>query len=239
MPAEYGYIMRVLRRLESLLIDTGHQVEGGRVGLIVQRFSKSDDVRGVLAELYQVEGYDRFAMRLLYYGETVRDALSEKPDERLLEYHVKELYATLLTSSPVQEAHREKDGNAALAPGDLSRSLDEFDTGLQAMKRSAYTDDSFNGIERSVLERLLQLVNDLGEVARKERSRDIAKFSAACSTFLRFVLDRGLHKDVRVFNILDNAGLTLQTVLQAVGEENIDSLHQMVQLLEDPSTLFE
>jgi hypothetical protein len=238
VPGEYSYVIRVLRRLESLLIESGHQLEGGRVGLIVQRLSKADNVRATLADLYTVEGLDQFALRLMYYGETVKEVLGAMPDERLLEHNVHELFATLMAHhAPV--AAEAVAATPVETTADLTRALNEFDLSLQMLKKESYREETFARIERPPLEAFLQKVNDLGEVARKERSADIARFSAACSTFVRFVLDKNLLKDVRVINILDNATLTLQTVLETAGEENVDSLQQMVQLLEDPSTLLE
>jgi hypothetical protein len=238
VPGEYSYVVRVLRKLESMLIESEHQLEGGRVGLIVQRLSKADNIRSVLADLYTVEGYDQFALRLLYYGETVKDALGAMPDDRLLNHHVRELFATLL-SHAAPAVTPEVPELPAETNADLSRLLEEFEASLQALKRGSFRDEVFTGVDRESLEGFLQKTNDLGEIARKEKVADVARFSAACSTFIHYALDQGLLKDVRVINILDNASLTLQTVLQTAGEENVDALQQMVQLLEDPSTLLE
>jgi hypothetical protein len=238
VPGEYSYVVRVLRKLESRLIESEHHLEGGRVGLIVQRLSKADNIRSVLADLYTVEGYDRFALRLMYYGETVKDALGAMPDERLVDHHVRELFAALL-SHPAPAATPEVQESPAETNADLGRLLEEFEASLQALKRCSFKDEAFTGVDRESLEGFLQKTNDLGVIARKEKVVDVARFSAACSTFVHYALDQGLLKDVRVINILDNASLTLQTVLQTAGEENVDALQQMVQLLEDPSTLLE
>jgi hypothetical protein len=236
VPGEYSYAIRVLRRLESVLIESGYQFEGGRVGLILQRLSRADNIRSVLADLYTVEGFDQFALRLMYYGETVKDAFGAMPDDRLVEHHVRELFAALM-AHPVHEA---VNGAQNVPPtADLNRALDAFNLAFQALKRESYRDEVFLRVERPPLEAFLQKTNDLGEVARKERSADVARFSAACSTFVRFVLDRNALNDVRVINILDNASLTLQTVLETAGDENVDALQQMIQLLSDPSTLLE
>lgn len=236
MPGEYSYVVRVLRRLESTLIESGYQVEGGRVGLILQRLSRADSIRSVLADLYTVEGLDQFALRLMYYGETVKDAFGAMPDDRLVEHHVRELFAALM-AHPVREPAAAP--QAVPPTADLNRALSEFDISFQRLKRESYRDEVFVRIERPPLEAFLQKTNDLGEVARKERSADVGRFSAACSTFVRFVLDKNALNDVRVINILDNASLTLQTVLETAGEENVDALQQMIQLLSDPSTLLE
>ena len=236
MTGGYSYVMRLLRRLEARLMESGQHLEGGRLGLIIQRFSKTDNLRGALTDLYAVEGYSSFALRLMYYSETITETIGGEPEDELLEYHVQELYEVLQeAASGAPSAPASGGGQGA----DLKKGLERFDASLQAVKRGAYRDDVFAGINRAALTALLQHVNDLGEIARRERSADIARFSAACSTFVRYVLDHDLLKDVRAVNIIDNAGLTLQTTLHAAGEENFDSLLQMVQLLEDPATLLE
>jgi hypothetical protein len=236
MTGGYSYVMRLLRRLESRLMESGQHLEGGRLGLIIQRFSKTDNLRGALRDLYAVEGYSSFALRLMYYSDTITETLGGEPEEALLDFHVQELYEVLQSAAaptPAGPASGSGEGT------DLKKGLEKFGASLQAVKRGAYKDDVFAGINRSSLTALLQHVNDLGEIARRERAADIARFSSACSTFLRYVLDHEMLKDVRAVNIIDNAGLTLQTTLHTVGEENFDSLQQMVQLLEDPATLLE
>lgn len=235
MTGGYSYVMRLLRRLESRLMENGRQLEAGRLGMILQRFSKTDNLRAALTDLYAVEGYSTLALRLMYYSETITDALGEEPDDELLEYHVQELLAALDegVSGPAPAPSGAGQG------ADLKKALERFEASLLAVKRGAYRDEEFAGINRTTMTAFLQHVNDLGEIARRERAADIARFSAACSTFVRYVLDHDLLKDVRGVNIIDNAGLTLQTTLHAAGEENFDSLQQMVQLLEDPATLLE
>jgi hypothetical protein len=218
------------------MIESGQHLEGGRLGLIIQRFSRTDNLRGALTALYAVEGYSDFALRLMYYSETVTETLDGEPDDELLDYHVQELYDVLQSSEAGTLAAPASGGQQG---ADLKKGLERFAASLQAVKRTAYKDEVFAVINRSLLTALLQHVNDLGEIARRERATDIARFSAACSTFLRYVLDHEMLKDVRAVNIIDNAGLTLQTALHTAGEENFDSLQQMVQLLEDPATLLE
>jgi hypothetical protein len=236
MTGGYSYVMRLLRRLESRLMEGGRHLEAGRLGMILQRFSKTDNLRTALAELYAVEGYSVFALRLMYYSETIADALGGEPDDRLLEYHVQDLLASLQEAVPETPPAGPPVGGQ---PADVRKALEKFEASLQAVKRAAYRDEQFAGINRGTMAAFLQHVNDLGEIARRERAADIARFSAACSTFVRYVLDHDLLKDVRAVNIIDNASLTLQTTLHAAGEENFDSLQQMVQLLEDPATLLE
>jgi hypothetical protein len=240
MTGEYGYIVRLLRRLETMLIESGHQAEGGRLGQITQRISRADDARAALATLYSVEGYDRFALRLLYYGEKMRETLVELPEERLLDYQIHELYAVLLSSSRgLNSLPEEPQPTPPPAKGNMEKAVEAFSTSMQDLRRTSFHQEEFAGIRRAQVDELRARLEDLHRAAKERGNADVARFATACSTFLAFVVDRKLLQDVRVVNILDNAGLTLQTVLQAVGADDYDSLHQMVQLLEDPATLLE
>jgi hypothetical protein len=237
MSGEYGYIVRLLRKLEFLLAQRGEQREAGRMGQIVQRIARADDVRAALKALYAVEGYDRLAMRLLYYADTLGPLLTELPDERLIEYHVEQLSRAL---------RKEQDNVAAPIPArrapsqDVTGAIDKFVQSLRDLRRGGEdTGGGFDRIRREHLEVLLRRARDLGASAERENAADIARFAASVSTFVRYVLDRALFGDVRVANILDNAVLTLQTVLPSVGADDFDSLTQTIQLLADPATLLE
>ena len=240
MAGEYGYIVRLLRRLETMLIESGHQSEGGRLGQITQRISRADDARAALATLYSVEGYDQFALRLMYYGDKMRDVLVELPEERLLDYQIRELYAVLLSSARALNSLPEEPRSAAPpAKGDMEKALEAFSSSLQDLRRTSFHQEEFTGIGRAQVDDLRARLEDLHGAAKERGNADVARFATACTTFVSFAVDRKLLRDVRIVNILDNAGLTLQTVLQAVGADDYDSLHQMVQLLEDPATLLE
>jgi len=241
MSGEYGYIVRLLRRLETLLIESGHQSEGGRLGQIIQRISRADDARAALATLYSVEGYDQVALRLMYYGEKMRETLVELPEERLLDYQIRELYGVLLSSSRALGAVPEEPARPSppAKKGDLEKAAEAFSTSLQDVRRTAFHQEEFTGIRRAQVDDLRGRLEDLHRGAKEQGNADVARFATACGTFVSYVVDRKLLQDVRVVNILDNAGLTLQTVLQAVGADDYDSLQQMVQLLEDPATLLE
>jgi hypothetical protein len=236
MSGEYGYIVRLLRKLEFSLSERGRQRDAGRVGQIIQRIARADDVRAALRTLYAVEGYDRLAQRLLYYADKMGPFLTELPDDRLINYHVGKLYEALVDAGSAEPRQK----LVRLPPSsDVSQGVEEFVAALHELRRNATEGEQFREIRRDDLERLLQKAHDLGGTAQRGGSPDIARFAACASTFVRFVLDRSLSKDIRVVNILDNAVLTLQTVLPSVGADDYDSLAQTNQLLADPATLLE
>jgi len=236
MSGEYGYIVRLLRKLEFLLSERGRQRDAGRVGQIIQRIARADDVRAALRTLFAVEGYDRLAQRLLYYADKMGPFLTELPEDRLIEYHVGKLYEALVNAGS-GEARRTQ--QRVPPSGDVSQGVEEFVSTLHELRRNAAEGEQFREVRRDDLERLLQKAHDLGATAQRGGSPDIARFAASASTFVRFVLDRSLFKDVRVVNILDNAVLTVQTILPSVGADDYDSLTQTNQLLADPATLLE
>ena len=238
MSGEYGYIVRLLRKLEFLLAQRGEQREAGRMGQIVQRIARADDVRAAVKALYAVEGYDRLAMRLLYYADTLGPLLTELPDEQLIDYHVEQLTRALHKDQDVAPSPHPV---RRLPSQDVTGAIDQFVTSLRDLRRGAEDEGGggFDQIRREHLEVLLEKAHDLGMAAESDNAKDISRFAASVSTFIRFVHDRTLFRDVRVVNILDNAVLTLQTVLPSVGADDFDSLTQTIQLLADPATLLE
>jgi len=234
MSGEYGYIVRLLRKLEFTLAEYGHQREAGRMGQIIQRIARADDVRAAVRTLYMVEGYDRLSLRLLFYSDRMGPFETELPDDSLIDYHVSKLYSTIVDSQPGEI----RPSARRLPPSqDVTQGIDGFVAALRDLRRGAMEGEPFRGIQRGHLERLLQRAHDLGATADREGNLDISRFAAASSTFVRYVLDRSIYEDVRVVNILDNAVLTLQTVLPSVGADDYDSLAQTNQLLSDPATL--
>ncbi len=237
MSGEYGYIVRLLRKLEFLLAQRGEQREAGRLGQIIQRIAKSDDARGAAKALCAVEGYDRLALRLLYYADTLGPLLTEIPDERLIDYHVEQLDRALRGADEATLTRRPPRHTPSQ---DVTGAMDQFVASVHELRRKAHPEGgTFDHIPREFLEALLRNAHDLGVTAERKNEGDISRFANSVTTFVHYVIDRSLFNDVRVVNILDNAVLTLQTFLPSVGADDIDSLTQTVQLLADPATLLE
>ncbi len=237
MSGEYGYIVRLLRKLEFLLAQRGEQREAGRMGQIVQRVARADDVRAAIKALYAVEGYDRLALRLLYYADTLGPLLTELPDERLIDYHVEQLNRALLKEGAAPRAEQP----VRRSPSEeIAGAINQFVISLRDLRRGAEGEGGvFEAIVREDLEALGQKARELGVTAEREKEADVSRFAVAAGTFIRYVCDRELFRDVRVVNILDNAVLTVQTVLPSVGADDFDTLTQTIQLLSDPATLLE
>jgi hypothetical protein len=234
MSGEYGYIVRLLRKLEFTLAEYGYQREAGRMGQIIQRIARADDVRAALRTLSSVEGYNRLALRLLFYADRTGPLETELPDDHLIDYQVSKLYGAIVDD---QDADIRPSTRRLPPSTDVTDAVEQFVKTLGELRRGATEGEIFHRIQLEHLEKLLQKAHDLGSTADREGSPDISRFAASSSTFVRYVLDRSLFDDVRVVNILDNAVLTLQTVLPSVGADDYDSLAQTNQLLADPTTL--
>jgi hypothetical protein len=231
MSGEYGYIVRLLRKVEFALTGLGRQREAGRMGQITQRIAGADDVRGALRILARVEGYEEFALRLLYYADTMGPLLEEAPDDRLTHYHVEQLVAALLPGEG-KEGTGAKQGPL---PDDVREKADRF----VAETRTLRADQAPAAEElRSRLDGLARCAESLGAAARRHGIAGIERFAVSAGMFVRFAADRDLLTDIRVVNILDHAGLALESTLASGGGSD-DSLAQTTRLLSDPATLLE
>jgi hypothetical protein len=233
MAGEQGYLVRMLRTLEALLAECGHQPEATLVGEVLQRLSRADDLQQALESLYAVDGLDEFALRLMWFSHTMKATGQILPSNQLIDHQVQELFATLLTLKrrdipPVPRRAR-----------DLADALRVFGAAVEEMKRESFLDGMFHPIDPVSREGLLRHLAPLEQTAALEGNGDAETFARAFSSFVQFVLQRQLTGDVRVLNLVDNANMTLQTVLEAVGAEDFDALQQTIQLLENPDTIFE
>ena len=239
MTGEQTYIVRLLRMLEELLVQCSHRGEGERIGKIAEKISHADNLTLALRRLYTVEGLDQFTLKLMYRADRVRESLHPIPDKRILDYQVQDLYTVLFVSRRKQFVEESVDGREGLIAEDLPSALRRFHGEMEKMKKGAFEGGTFKGVEASLLKSVESEVEKLLQIATKENNHDVARFSSACLHFIRFVVDRGIFQDIRVVNFLDNANLTLQTVLETVGGDDYDSLQQTIHLLENPSTLLE
>jgi hypothetical protein len=230
-----SYIVRLLRLLETSLVNGGHTRDADRVGRVVQRIAASDAIDQALETLYAIDGWEEFALRLIWYGGTDTDDTGDPFAKELLDYRVATLQGLLLREEPPRET---TDAQPPVS-GDLSHALIAFGVALDELRREAYDGETFIGIPHGRLEALLLDAERLRALATAESSRDIERFLTAFHTFLGYVLRHHLTGDVRVVNLIDNANLMLQTVIETVGAEDFDSLQQTIALLEQPQTFFE
>lgn len=240
MSGQHTYILRLLRELEGSLAGPGNEVARGVLGKITQKVSAARNINDALEMLYSVEDYDGFALRLLWCLE--RAGVSAPPlNGAFVDYEVDQLASIFMQTMK----GRWSETAEALTPSlsepleSFYESLHRFGRSVEQCKRRAGDADEFRGMETDSLYRLLNECSLLETAALNAGKEDVASFAVAFAGCVQHILDHDLHRDIRSVNIIDNANLTLQTSLEAVGGEDFDSLRQMVALLEHPEGLLE
>jgi hypothetical protein len=110
---------------------------------------------------------------------------------------------------------------------------------VEELNRRSFDADSFKEIDQDSLYRVLNESAALRHCAEVVENQDVVRFAEAFSTLVQFVVEQQVLRDVRVVNLLANANLTLQTILESAGEEDYDSLQQTIELLQTGRTLLE
>ena len=241
MSGAQSYIVRLLRKVEMSLLNDRHQIEGAMMGKIIDKFSHSDDVEDALESLFSVKGFDEFALRLMWSLEK-RGKEVNGLDGRLIDYEVESLSSLLKRPTTGGELSSPKEAvelQSVHALDGFYEALHKFGRVIEETRRNLYDGESFKGINQDSLFRILHATGSLEEAATSARKDDVVMFTKTLAQFVQYVMDHGLFKDVRIMNIVDNANLTLQTVMEAAGTENRDSLQQTIALLGHPRELLD
>ncbi len=235
MPGHQSYIVRLLRRTEASLAGKDMELIRGRLGKVVQKISRADDIRAALELLYSVQGFDAFAMRLMWVLERPVQAYNGLEGE-IMDFEVRQL-TQLLAPRP---GYRPELPAPPEAPMDaLFESLHRFGREVEKLKRNTTKKEKIHATEPDALYRILNECAALEDAADKAGHPEVKRFCASFSKFTQYVIDDDRLSDGRVVNIMDNANMTLQTVLESYGAEDYDALQQMMTLLEDPQRLLE
>lgn len=238
MSGAQSYIIRLLRKVETWLGEHGHSPEASKVGKIVQKLAQADEIHTALCTLYHVDQFDQFALRLMWYlDKAERGDLAL--DGSVMDHQAEALSLMLLESL--------RNGQAETSPStpktlpdqvdSLYDSLHKFGRAVEELKRNSLEGGTFAGIPENQVYEILSELASLKESASAASKEDVVQFASACSGFIHHVLDSGLLQDVRIVNLLDNANLTLQTVFEAAGIEDNDSLQSTIELLKRPEDL--
>jgi len=241
MADENHYSVRVLRSLEAHLIGGGFRPQAERVAALIKRIQEGGDPDPVLRQLYRVDGWSTIALRLLWYEHKAREIDAESLERNVKDQHVRELFDEVVQTGGVSTTPVDQGEKPPKKPAsqNVAEALERFDAAVGILKQRSLQGDDFIGIEQPLIEILQEETDALRAAAETEGNQDIVKFCTALSIFLVYVVDKSRTGDVRTLNIIDNANLTLQTVLQAMGASDYDSLQQTTQLLEHPGTLME
>ncbi len=238
MSGAQSYIVRVLRKVEAAFHDGEYQAQRLVVGKAFYRISHAEEVNAALERLYCVHGFDQFALRLMWLYEHAGNDLN-RIEGAVIDHDIETLIATLRPPAPVEDEHGAR--IETLTPvQDMETfhdALHRFGRVLEEVKRRSFEGALFVGADEDLLNQVLAETHSLQKAAQTVGQGDVMKFSTACASFLQYALDHSLTHDVRVVNMLENANLTLQTVLAASGTEDYDSLHKNVELLQNPKDL--
>lgn len=240
MSGGQSYIVRVLRKVETWLGDHSHSSEASRVGKVIQKLAQADDIHEALGALYRVKQLDQFALRLMWLLEAV-----ERGDVGLengaMDYQAAVL-GELVINAPNADGTVQGVADTGTLHGhvdDLYVSLHKFGRVMEELKRCSLEAGGFKGIQEDQLYKILGELASLKENAVAAGKEEAVQFGDACTEFIQYVLDNRLLNDVRIVNVLDNANITLQTVLEAAGIEDNDSLQSTIQLLKRPQDLLD
>lgn len=240
MSGQHTYILRLLRELEGTLAGPGSEAARGVLGKIAQRVSAERSIKDALEILYSVEGYEAFALRLLWCLD--RAGISSPAlNKAVIDHEVGRLGSLFMQTMN----GRWSETVGALTPPisepleSFYESLHRFGRCVEQCKRRAGEADEFQGVETDALYRLLNECSLLETASLNAGRGDVTSFAVAFAGCVQHIIDHDLHRDIRSLNIIESANLTLQTSLEAVGGEDDDSLRQMVALLRHPEGLLE
>jgi hypothetical protein len=237
MSRAQGYLVRLLRKVEATFRDG----ENERHRLVVERaclrLSHTDDLNEALRRLYCVQGFDQFALRLMWLFEHASEA-TNRLEGAVIDYDVESLVGALRLSGGGDGGGSRMDLQApAQAMEAFYEALHRFDRVVDEAKRKSFDTGIFKGAGEDSLYRVLSEVGLLDQAARAAGQEDVVKFATACAGFIQYAFDHGLAQDVRIINMLDHANLTLQTVLAASGTEEYDPLQKNIELLQNPKEI--
>ncbi|MFN0159196.1 MAG: hypothetical protein ACKVRP_14140 [Bacteroidota bacterium] len=240
MSGHQSYIVRLLRQVENSLDGSNSEYARGILGKVIHRIAHASSLPESLESLYSVEGYDEFALRLMW----VLERAGVSTDDLALgvmDYDVAQLGSAFQNAvtgrSPASLPQISPQAVQSLE--DFYEALHSFGRSVEDFKRRCAANSDGVSIDHDAFYRLLNHAG-LVEIASLAVGKvEVAVFAAAVSKFIHHVLDKELFHDVRVMNILENANLTLQTATESTGGEDFDSLQQMTALLVQPSELLE
>jgi hypothetical protein len=235
MSGQQSHIVRLLRNVESSLIGPGLDLVRTRLGKIVQKIARADDLTGALETLYAVEGFDAMALRLMWVSERPVPT-SAALENDVMDYEVRQMAWIL---RPIAGPERAALPPAAERPLDeLYEALHRFGKTVDGLRRAAVAKSADD--DTGEADRLYRLLNDcaaLEGAATRVRNDRIVGFCRAFSRFTHYVIDEHPRPDDRVHNVLESANITLQTVLESCTPEDDDALQNMIGLLNDPQRL--
>lgn len=234
MTVSTTYLIRVLHGVEEKLEGEGHHREATLISRLTSKFSTSRDIQKDLDELLSVDGMEQLALALMWVRSRSRYSLNGLHQE-MIDYDV-----TTVSEMVIDAGEEEpEDLPESEDPGSLRAALPEFSRTIADIGRRVVVGGSFRGIPEDLLWRLKAEVETLRLSAVRDAVVDVIRFCDAFDLFIGYVLNQNLLGDARVIGVVQNANLTLQTVIGGGIPEDRRSLDQTIELLKKPSSFFE
>ncbi len=231
MSGPQSYIVRLLRKVEASLVSGGRQAELSMLEKIVYKISHTENIGEELERLYGVHGFDQLALRLMWSLER-GGVESSALESSLIDFEVETLNSLIRSLRNGEKQEKEVQHLSSPKPlDDFYQSLHRFGRVIEELHRKSFENDSFKGVDQDLLYRVLNESTSLQHYATQVDKTDVIRFAEAFSSLVQFVIDQRIFEDVRVVHILENANLTLQTILETAGDEDYDSLQQTIELL--------
>jgi len=234
MTVSRTYLMRVLQRMEERLTEEGHRQEATLVAQITSHLSLSPDIGSELDRLHAVDGFEQLSLALMWIWSN-RQGLMNGNQQEILGYDAETLYRTVLPDQDESEDRPSKPPGA----GTLRLTLQEFSRLVADIRRRAVASGRGRALPEDQLWRIITALEGLRLSAVREAEADVVSFCDALGIFVEFVIDHHLYSDPRVLGLIDNANLTLQTVVGGNIPEERGSLQQTIELLKHPSAFLE
>jgi hypothetical protein len=233
MSGEHTYVVRILRQTETALSTRAPEAVRSRLGKVVQKLAHAEDIHNALDTLYAVQGYEAFALRLMWVLSRQRILADAGSPGEVVDFEVQKLADLLLPQQSLSlspRTHRREEEVDV-----LQNALHRFGRSVEDYKRAR----GRGAIHEELLYRVAGEGEALEVAAQAAGAHLVRRFAAAVGRLVHFAIDNGATNDERVANILDNANLTLQTLRDSAGAEDHDALQNMIGLLEDPQRLLE
>lgn len=209
----------------------GRQAELSMLEKIVYKISHTENIGEELERLYGVHGFDQLALRLMWSLER-GGVESSALESSLIDFEVETLNSLIRSLRNGEKQEKEVQHLSSPKPlDDFYQSLHRFGRVIEELHRKSFENDSFKGVDQDLLYRVLNESTSLQHYATQVDKTDVIRFAEAFSSLVQFVIDQRIFEDVRVVHILENANLTLQTILETAGDEDYDSLQQTIELL--------
>lgn len=236
MSRQQTYIVRLLRQVESSTPNRGARSADNPLGTIIQKISRADNVHQALEMLYWVPGFEDFAIRLMWCLERNGVVYSDTANE-VVDYEVWHLKAALNHSSNGSALHGTIPGIVPQPLDDFYDTLHNFSRSVEEVRRKFLQTEETKDVDSEVLYRIMSDIEDLKRTSKKAGKEQVIRFADSAAIFLQHVVDHDKSNDRRVVHILDHANRTLQTVMEAVGIEEYQSLNEVSAMLSAPEQL--